>query len=259
MFDGFSEFVLALGFCFILFSVARILHSIAIFLEDNDKPGFLVKTFAFISYFLYFCVLPLTGFIYLIFHYPNSRSNKIAYEDGLKSSKALDDAKVRPSSVAGDCRCTLVPPKSLTGFSGYFCVYSSLSLYGPLTTTPTTKVVTTPSSLWLRNVRYTPAANIQLAITKGVLIINQVLVLLPAEVVRAHLLPVRPAGKDLNFMMNYMTILIIWFGSHHMALTITKRNVSSCLAMTPALSALSMQNPTTIPHAVVVTVNRPPS
>lgn len=130
MFDGFSEFVLALGFCFILFSVARILHSIAIFLEDNDKPGFLVKTFAFISYFLYFCVLPLTGFIYLIFHYPNSRSNKIAYEDGLKSSKALDDAKVRPSSVAGDCRCTLVPPKKSNWILRLFlCVLVVVALW----------------------------------------------------------------------------------------------------------------------------------
>lgn len=130
MFQDISGFLSALGLCLVIFSIARILHSVAMFLEDNEKSDLLVRIVAFISYFLYFCVLPLTGFIYLIFHYPNSRSSKIAYEDGLKSSKALDDAKVRPSSVSGDCRCTIVPPKKSNWILRLFlCVLVVVALW----------------------------------------------------------------------------------------------------------------------------------
>lgn len=95
MFDGIPGFVLTVGFCFIVFSVARILHSVALFLEDNEKPDFLLKPIVFISYFLYFCVLPFTGFMYLLFHYPRSRADKISYRDGQDSMKPLMESEIR--------------------------------------------------------------------------------------------------------------------------------------------------------------------
>lgn len=95
MFDGIPGFVLTVGFCFIVFSVARILHSVALFLEDNEKPDFLLNPIVFISYFLYFCVLPFTGFMYLLFHYPRSRADKISYRDGQDSMKPLMESEIR--------------------------------------------------------------------------------------------------------------------------------------------------------------------
>lgn len=109
MFQDISWFLSVLGLCFVIFSIAKILHSIAMFLEDNEKSDLLVRIVAFISYFLYLCVLPLTGFIYLLFHYANSRSNKIAYEDGLRSSKSLDKIQKPTLSVSENCSCTLTP------------------------------------------------------------------------------------------------------------------------------------------------------
>lgn len=112
-----------------------------------------------------------------------------------------------------------------------------------------------PLSLWPRSVCCTLAANIRLVMVKGISIVNQVLVLLLAEVVRVHLLPAHPAENDLNFMTNFMTTLTIWFGSRHMVPTIIKRIVSSYQATIHTPLVLSTQNPMTILRAVVVTID----
>lgn len=95
MFDGVPGFVLTVGFCFIVFSVAHMLHILAMFLEDNEKPDFVVYPIAFVCFFLYFCVLPFTGFVYLLFHYQRSRANKISYQDGQDSMKPIMETEIR--------------------------------------------------------------------------------------------------------------------------------------------------------------------
>ncbi len=95
MFPSFSNPLSLLGFCFLVFSVARIFHSIAMFLEDNEKPDFVVYPISFICFCLYFCVLPFTLFMYVLFRYPRSRADKISYKDGQDSMESLMKSEIR--------------------------------------------------------------------------------------------------------------------------------------------------------------------
>lgn len=113
-----------------------------------------------------------------------------------------------------------------------------------------------PLSLWRRSVCYTLAANIRLVMARGFLIANQVLDFPLAAVVPAHLLPAHLAANGLNFMMNFMTTLITWFGSRHMEPTTTKRIVSSYQATSHTPLVLSTQKPTTTLRAVAVIIDK---
>lgn len=95
MFPSFSDPLSLIGFCFLVFSAARIFHSIAMFLEDNEKPDFVVYPAAFICFALYLYVLPFTVFMYLLFHYPTSRADKISYQDGRDSMKPIMETEIR--------------------------------------------------------------------------------------------------------------------------------------------------------------------
>lgn len=74
----FNDFFYLTGLMFCLYCVARIIHSLETYLEDNDLYKFAHKILAFVSIVFYFFSLPVTIVIYFLQKYRISRIVKFA-------------------------------------------------------------------------------------------------------------------------------------------------------------------------------------
>lgn len=84
----FNDFFYLTGLMFCLYCVARIIHSLETYLEDNDLYKFAHKILAFVSIVFYFFSLPVTIVIYVLQKYPISRRVKFEIEEDRKNRDA---------------------------------------------------------------------------------------------------------------------------------------------------------------------------
>lgn len=76
--NDFNDFFKITGLMFCLYCIARIIHSVETYLEDNDLYKFAQKILAFGSIVFYFFSLPVTIVIYFLQKYRISRIVKFA-------------------------------------------------------------------------------------------------------------------------------------------------------------------------------------
>ena len=82
--NDFNDFFKITGLLFCLYCVARIIHSLETYLEDNDLYKFTHKILAFVSIVFYFFSFPVTIVIYLLQKYRISRIVKFSVAEERK-------------------------------------------------------------------------------------------------------------------------------------------------------------------------------
>lgn len=90
-----QSFLCCTGIMFIFYCVARLSHSIELYLEDKNTHIFFQKVLVIISFIFYLFSLYVAILIYFLQKYPNSRRIKFEIQEDRKSQEKYWRSEIR--------------------------------------------------------------------------------------------------------------------------------------------------------------------